>query len=282
MTRFSERHGYVPKRAALQIEEMSDELRNKLWNVLDVVVWRLEHPGTRVRESQFDFLISGIWNDVFKQPVDQISLYWQEAIKQIRTTFFSANWYEVCDLVEYIAGVTAECEIGDRIVNGANRAFEEELAGYRFLDGYIAPVTSKTEIDEVRSAISKAPAKAASDHLERALELLAQKPKPDYRNSIKESISAVESACVLISKKDKATLGDALKQLPAKVALHPALEKSFSAMYGYTSDEKGIRHAMTEGQPALNLEDARFMLVACSAFVNYLFVKANGVGIKLR
>jgi len=51
-------------------------------------------------------------------------------------------------------------------------------------------------------------------------------------------------------------------------------------MYGYTSDEDGIRHAMLE-EPDVGFEDAKFMLVACSAFINYLKVKADKASINL-
>jgi len=51
-------------------------------------------------------------------------------------------------------------------------------------------------------------------------------------------------------------------------------------MYGYMSDESGVRHAMM-GEDHLELEDARYMFVTCSAFINYLVVKADKVGIKL-
>jgi hypothetical protein len=45
-------------------------------------------------------------------------------------------------------------------------------------------------------------------------------------------------------------------------------------LYGYTSDTHGIRHALKDdSQP--NAEDAKFMLVSCSAFVNYLVEKAQ-------
>jgi hypothetical protein len=43
-------------------------------------------------------------------------------------------------------------------------------------------------------------------------------------------------------------------------------------MYGYTSDAEGIRHALLE-EPTLEQADAIFMLVTCSAFVNYLRAK---------
>jgi hypothetical protein len=55
--------------------------------------------------------------------------------------------------------------------------------------------------------------------------------------------------------------------------LHPAFREALSKMYGYTSDADGIRHSLME-ESRLDGDDARFMLVTCSAFVNYLKAKA--------
>lgn len=60
--------------------------------------------------------------------------------------------------------------------------------------------------------------------------------------------------------------------------MHPALKGSFEKLYGYTSDAEGIRHALLD-EPNLDFEDAKFMLVSCSAFVNYLKAKAAKAGI---
>ena len=112
------------------------------------------------------------------------------------------------------------------------------------------------------------------------MELLSDRKNPDYRNSIKESISAVESFCKLLTKNEKATLGEALKVLEDKYELHPALKSSFSHLYGYTSDADGIRHCLID-QPNLSFEDAKFMLVSCSAFINYLVTKTSKAGLKI-
>jgi len=96
----------------------------------------------------------------------------------------------------------------------------------------------------------------------------------DYRNSIKESISAVESICKIVTNDDKATLGKALKIIEDKHGLHAALKGSLSQLYGYTSDADGIRHAML-GESNLSYIDAKFMLVACTNFINYLIDKTK-------
>ncbi|MCR4321721.1 MAG: hypothetical protein NUV74_15460 [Candidatus Brocadiaceae bacterium] len=116
-------------------------------------------------------------------------------------------------------------------------------------------------------------------HLKSALDLFADRKSPDYRNSIKESISAVEAICNLIAKDTKTTLGQALKEIEKKMTLHPALKKAFDSLYGYTSNAEGIRHALLD-EPTLDFEDAKFMLVSCSGFINYLLAKSSKAGIK--
>jgi hypothetical protein len=64
------------------------------------------------------------------------------------------------------------------------------------------------------------------------------------------------------------------------IPMHPSLKSAFQNLYGYTSDANGIRHALLE-EANLDFEDAKFMLVSCSAFVNYLVAKASKAGIGL-
>ena len=64
------------------------------------------------------------------------------------------------------------------------------------------------------------------------------------------------------------------------IKLHGALTSAFTKLSGYTSDESGIRHALLD-EPDISYEDAKFMLVACSAFINYLMVKASKAGIAI-
>jgi hypothetical protein len=79
---------------------------------------------------------------------------------------------------------------------------------------------------------------------------------------------------VTVSNDKKATLGEALKVLEKRGVLHPALKSAFSSLYGYTSDAEGIRHALME-ESNLTSADARFMLISCSAFVNYVIASTT-------
>ena len=117
-------------------------------------------------------------------------------------------------------------------------------------------------------------------HLSAALQHLSNRDNPDFRNSIKESISAVEGTAQLFAGNPQATLGAALSVLERRGHLHGALKSSLSSLYGYTSDGDGIRHAMLE-EPTLTFTDAKFMYVACSAFVNYMLAKAADLGVPI-
>lgn len=54
------------------------------------------------------------------------------------------------------------------------------------------------------------------------------------------------------------------------------MERAFSNLYVYTSDENGIRHGRIDFTNAPE-EDAKYMLLSCSAFVNYLIAKMSKI-----
>jgi hypothetical protein len=154
------------------------------------------------------------------------------------------------------------------------------MVGYRLVSGVLVASTSDTEVSTLGEALTNTTElEAVNKHLHRALELLSDRKSPDYRNSIKESISAVEALCRKLTVSN-ATLGDCLKRLEQTISIHGALRDGFMKIYGWTSDAEGIRHSLME-EPNLNCEDAKFMAVTCSAFVNYLVAKADQAGIRL-
>lgn len=163
------------------------------------------------------------------------------------------------------------------VYEALNDTFERELVGYRFLNSLVTPITDEAELNAIKQALAED--SNARDHLHKAVKLFSDRDAPDYANSIKESVTAVEALCANITGvtgKDS-TLGSALQHLTdAGVAIHPALQRAFSNLYGYTSDAMGIRHAGQIDGESATFAEAKFMLVACSAFVNYLLeLKAN-------
>jgi len=276
---FSQRKGLKKIRTEIQIESMDSALQNKLWNLLKIYYWDKMSGEWISNNRSLEVLFTGIWHNYFKKPLDEMPRLWDTLYKYIRSYFFGCSWDEIYEFLEVVV-YYYENEYGkdtnNKFQEACNIALEGELSAYRFVKGKIIENTSKVEISEIEEAM-ESPLKVVNTHLENALRLMTDKKKPDYRNSIKESISAIEATCNLISNR-KVTLGQCLKELKKNVGLHGALEKAFSNLYGYTSVAEGIRHGLLD-EPTVNYEDAKFMLVACSAFVNYLVSKGSKAGI---
>lgn len=161
-----------------------------------------------------------------------------------------------------------------------NDLFEKEFVGYRFVNKKITPITNEREIEAIDSAV-QSPYKDVDEHLDKALIFLSDREHPDYPNSIKESITAVETLAVIFTGADRgqATLGKMLGKLETQgLQIHPALKEAFNKLYGYASDGKAIRHTGNLDGPDATFEEAKYMLVSCSAFVNYLIGVSSKVG----
>jgi hypothetical protein len=279
LKRFSETYGYKPVKTVMQVDSMDANLRIGLWNGLAIYYWaelNTVKSFPYVAKSLVA-LIASLWINFFVAPVDTIPQNPSSAYEEIKKRFFSLAWYEVYDFIQFMATELAN----KNFITYCNQVLEREASAWRFVGKKIAPITSKEEITAIEEALKATQSlRPVAIHLNSALDFMLDKRSPDYRNSIKESISAVEAICSLIAGSDKAKLPDALKVIGGKISLHGALKEAFIKLYGYTSDAEGIRHALLD-EPDLHLEDAKFMLVSCAAFINYLKLKASKAGIEL-
>lgn len=272
MSRFSDRYGYTKTEKAFQRESIDEPLRIALWNVLTVRIWGNYKPhdvAFAQHTNEIDRLIYRLWyyyfnNDMDTQPLFRDSQSGKGSLSFLKNYFFSCEWYEVYNfLEELIQDDSFLFEKEEKI--WVNRQLERYNAAYRFVEKQIVEITSSDEIAAIESALTSSP-DAVRNHLESALKMLSDTENKDYRNSVKESISAVEAVARIFTGKKNATLGSALKKIDR---CHPALAQGFQCIYGYTSDEFGIRHALMD-KPETTYSEAKFMLVACSAFASYL------------
>ena len=271
--KFSQRIGITPVETALQTDGMTPELRNTLWNILDLHVW--SSVGFMRSNSGHPKIMSlgkVLWFAYFKMPIDNMPNNPHATLAYIRKQFFGCLWYQVYDMLEFLFSALKTLvseRINNELVSNLNTVLEKELSGFRVINLKFVQVTDEVELESLRYALSESPFKGVEVHMKSAREHLSRRGNPDYRNSIKESISAVESIAKEITDNPKATLGAALSKLERDQKLHPALKQGFSNIYGYTNDEGGIRHAMLE-EPNLTASDAKFFLVSCASFINYL------------
>ena len=168
--------------------------------------------------------------------------------------------------------------VQDATIEKYSQLLKDENQPYQLRNEELIPLVSDFELAEIEAATAT-DYNSVNKHIEKAWSFFASRKSPDYENSIKESISAVEAMCCIITGMTgtQATLGNALKKLEETgVHIHGGMKNAFSSLYGYTSDESGIRHGRIDFTSA-PAEDAKYMLVTCSAFVNYLIEKWRSV-----
>ena len=269
MKSFSERYGYTqPKQ--IQRESMDEDLRNSLWNMF-------------IKEFQYELenFTDLTWRVFLKKPADELPKTgnWTSNkhidVKLLKKILLDYEWYKVLDFLQFINKALDRYE-RERFTRFCNAIFKLECSAYRFVNNLIIEITSEEEIKEIETAIDS-PIEEIKEHIKLALGHLSRREKPDYRNSIKESISAVECAYRKITGEN--TLGKALNKLESKgIELNAQFKDGLEKIYAYTCGEEGIRHAIMD-KTDIEPEDARFMLIICSSFVNYIIEKAQKAGL---
>lgn len=266
MGTFSQRYGYTSTEKSFQRELVSEELRVQLWNVLNICIWEDYEKRSDVRK-QIDWLVKRLWFSHLNKDLDHLPSFYhygKGAYDQLKNHFFNCEWYQLYDFLEFVVGDSTQILDAGQI-SWLNTTLEKFNAAYRIVDTSVVEITDENEIKSIEEALSH-PENPVRVHLNSALSKLSDRENPDYRNSIKESISAVEAACRILTGKKSATLGDALKKVEN---LHPVMKLAFDKLYGYTSDASGVRHSLID-EASITYADAKFMLVTCSAFVSYL------------
>lgn len=263
---FSERAGITTSPNFL-LEDVSPELRTRIWNfyykkVFDA--YRCDYVSRCVIKDFYD----NLWGDFFNIPLNKRPRLYADLINYLHNHFFNCPWHNLFNFIEFSLEQSFRGLKNSDLQQEINRSFEKENSGYRVVNGLITEITNENEIAEINEALNSQH-NEVKKHLEQALSLLSDRENPDFRNSIKESISAVESLAKKVTGDPKATLGEALKKLKENKPLHPAFEQALQKLYGWTSDGDGIRHALSDAT-SVTSADARFMLIVCSAFVNYL------------
>ena len=278
---FSDRNGIKPITTEMQYKELNERTRIALTNTLN----SLYHF---IFGKLVDYKIeTKFWNAIltkaYLQQVDHNSRHsysTNNMFEIVNDTIINGDYDDVLTIVEFFIRCLNDITPGNMKFEGydvVNRVFKTEYVGYRFVAKKIVKITDEQEIESINDAISTE-YHEVNNHFLKSIKLLSDRNNPDYGNSIKESITAVETMCSLITGSHD-SLGKTIKKLEENgVVIHEALKQAFDKLYGYTSDAKGVRHSGQLGGNDATFAEAKFMLVACSGFVNYL--KENWQAVK--
>lgn len=264
---FSERKGLKKFSNIIQRDSLNVRTRNKLYSVTKELleIFFIRYNG----EIKNDFK-EQLYVDIFSCSIDDIPTYTNRIYMDIKEIFLESNYEEVFTFIEAIIYILRDIDSNfllnycDIYTEAIEQVFQEENVDYHIEKGLITDITSKEQIESIENTMNSK-YDIVSKHYNNAVILLYK--NKDYSNSIKESITSVEAMCQIING-SKQTLGEALKKL--NLNIHPALQSAYRNLYGYTSDENGSRHANGIGEKDASFAEARYMLVSCSAFVDYL------------
>jgi len=265
--KFSERIGINVEKIPFQLDSVDSDLRVSLWNAFYTGVLQEIEPSYSNRDSLDEFKID-LYKIIMRKPLNTTPDRFNSILLECHQYFDLLAWNTTYEFLEFF--INKDYANNELYVTELNNALERENSGYRVIQNIFVPIIDKIEISSIETSLEANNISGVKLHFRNALIEISKKEDPNYANCIKESISAVESIAKYLTK--ETTLGSALQRIEKSgIAINNQLKEGFLKFYHYTNDPKsGIRHAIIDSQEPVDFDTAKFMLVACSAFINYL------------
>lgn len=239
-----------------------------------------KHEGTK-DYPEIEDNYRKIWVGYLRKPIDEFLKVANTNAVAIKPIFMTGEWFHVYNFIEFILVHTDSLtETVADLRKAINSVLQANNSGYYLHKDQFIPITNHTEVKEISDLEKntlKYKLKGIKVHLETALKSLSLKPEPDLRNSIKESISMVGTIARFIEPSND--LSKALYKISEKGKIDKQLLEGFKKLYHFTSGEGGIRHELMDTGTNLDFETARYFLISCSAFTNYLISEGIKTGI---
>lgn len=272
---FLQAEGAEPLPAQLALREVSKELSAKLWYVFHESIKK-----TVLTTPYFASRLGGAWCSILQDWfvnhehgfVDEFTNEADAWILVLKVKFTNRRYLEVFEFVQFVIRHEA---VPPELAHGLSHALTASRAGYFISDLTIYPKVSELEGQILSDAVSRLNVTeygGARSHLSSAAKLLSL---GDFAGSVRESASAVESIARTVEPQaDK--LSAALSKLQSSGRMHNGLRAAMNSLYGYASDEEGVRHSLVFQDVAkVDEADAIFMLGACASFITFVIRKGD-------
>lgn len=278
---FSQAQGYEEIPGPLRLEELPNDARTGIWNLLFDHIHRSKTTGG-LDELDGGPWIRGAWEEILRakhrhfehRPVDDWDPRFSRIRRDLREYIEKQPFNQVFDLIQFVLrqrvcppGFAAQMR---DLFTRCRLAYAIDPGPPPTIVPAATPEEGSTVVDALQT-LRHAGLDGSAAHLRAASERINAS---DWAGSVRESIHAVESVARQLDPKAERTLAKALDSLEKRgtLTLHPALENALITLYGYTSDEQGIRHAQFDRTDAqVGRDEAVFMLGACAAFASYLW-----------
>ena len=272
---FSQAQGYEKLPEPLKLGELLDEARVKIWNRL--YAWLeayQEGKSSPYMPDPWSSILQSVHSIQDNNPADDWKPQFKFVCKYLRSRIETEKFNKVFDLIQFIMR-DPKCPEG--FIEDMCVVFTDCRLAYAIDPGpppTIFPAVTTEEGEAVAASLqtlAHAGLQGSTSHLRKSADCIN---RGDWAGSIRESIHAVESVARQLDSKASSSLAPALRSLEKRSALHPALKQALGKLYGYSSDEQGIRHAhLSADQANVGMDEALFMFGACASFASYLWRK---------
>lgn len=228
MPLFSRRNNLVPQPPPPEPGAISDRLRRLLWNdfskACEAGVWR-DPLGARRPTHALSVFLKYLWSEYWALAADDYPGL-EGMLARLKLAFLNEVWFRPFDILEItLAGETYVGFDRTSFRNSITRHLDQETSAYMLLGNKFVLRMGENEAGSVATALNLDDA-AVHTHFREALKKLSDRQNPDYRNSVKESISAVESACKKLTGDQSGDLNRALRKLDVRKLFHPAFKQA--------------------------------------------------------
>ena len=279
---FEQAEGVEPLPEQLKLRELSQQLRARLWQAIYLSISENVDMGSEIFNEPE--AVTSNWLQILydkhvsreHKMADEFDNRPSAVLPSLKLIFSKGDYAQVFGFVQWVLRHPS-CPYA--LSSAIDGALEDSRAAYRVVDeDTIVPIASDEELDSLKRAFDDVAASefsGARRHLRNAASELGA---GNWSASVRESIHAVGSVARMLDATSN-TLTPALSSLEKSIRVHSALKTGFGNLYGYTSDERGVRHALLDqGAPQVDETDALYMLGSCAAFVSYLINKARLAG----
>ncbi|MCY4197087.1 MAG: hypothetical protein OXD33_09265 [Rhodobacteraceae bacterium] len=284
---FSQRYGYEPLPKAMALGELSKEFRREACNVFE------SFAKSFATNSQFGWYFRNAGSQLFASiigefegvPDYEVDANFKLVMAKVHDIIKNDRFDRVLHFLEILLRQTRIAEDYFQRLQFATKIqalLQKHNAAYRLSIEYnhrfwFFPCESEEHAVAVAQALEllqQGEFEGAKAHLRHAVDHING---GRHAAAIAESIHAVESVARKIDPKASKSLSPALKSLQDRGLLtHDALCKAFEKLYGYTSNEQGIRHALIDKDAAnVDVAESVFMFGACASFAGYLVRKQH-------
>lgn len=276
---FSDRNSINPISKIIKIDDFDEDTRISLFNALNNIIDYQIQIRNLNTDSISKIIIERLFNEIYRGKYKDT---YESVINDILSMFKTEPYDVILTMIEFLCDLVFESRdqyfshhhfsySSDGYVNvfdEMNKAFEEEYIGYRFVNGQIIRITNDEEIETITEA-TITPFDKVNESIKKSISFISETSNKDYKNSIKESIIAVEQLFNIILGTSGLTLSNALEQICSKIEINENLKQAIKNLYKYANDSNGIRHGNNKKEESVSFDEAKLILIICSGIVNY-------------